>query len=191
MKNKIINGLAIVAGLFVNPVFADDATDSFFGMSIERAFIDVAGFEDEGIPFKIALGHQFSDFVGFEILYRDYGQLTDSEQLQVPDGAGGTITLNGEQKVTRKEITLYVIGYLPVTTAINLFAKAGYSGYNERTRFEFTGFPNQSAEVNDNNTFYGLGAKFNMDEDSAVRLEYEAPDEGDSYIISFGFMHLF
>lgn len=174
------------------PVLAAGDRDSFFGMSIERANVDVEGFAAKGMSIKAATGHMFSDFFGFELQYRNYADLKDVDKITIPDGNGNNIVVDRERAFARKELILYLIGNLPLTNTFDMFAKVGRASYDEKTEEEVPGLPKQTTKDQGTETFYGLGARFDMDEDSAVRLEYETPaDELDSYIVSFGFMHLF
>ncbi|MGD8570550.1 MAG: hypothetical protein PVJ39_20855 [Gammaproteobacteria bacterium] len=173
-------------------VFAAGERDTFFGMSIERANVDVEGFVDQGMSIKAASGYLFSDFVGFEIQYRNYADLKEVEKLTIPDGNGNNIVVDRERNFSRKELILYLIGNLPLTRTVDLFAKIGRARYDEKVEDEVPGLPSTTVKDQGSETFYGLGTRFDMDEDSAVRFEYETPAQNlDTYIISFGFMHLF
>jgi hypothetical protein len=124
--------------------------------------------------------------------YRNYADLKDVEKITIPDGNGNNIVVDRERTFARKELILYLIGNLPLTSNVGVFAKVGRAKYDEKTEEEVPGLPKVTTKDQGTETFYGLGARFDVDEDSAVRFEYEAPaEELSSYIVSFGFMHLF
>lgn len=95
-----------------------------------------------------------------------------------------------EQTISAREVAFYILGNLPLTNTVNIFAKVGRSRFETKAKLDIPGTPTEKVTGNDN--IYRVGARFDLDEDSAVRLEYESSnDNAGSTLISFGFMHLF
>lgn len=107
-------------------------------------------FEDENDYFQVDAGYRFTPFVGVELDYSNFGEYGGDLASAELDGWGAS-----------------VIGYLPMTEAIDLYAKAGI--FKSTVDVEVADF---SDDFDDEQVFFGLGAEFYLTRRFSVIAEY-------------------
>lgn len=112
---------------------------------------------------KAAVGWQFSPFVGVELSYNDFGQFPG------PTPAFTDFDMTG--------VSAAVIGTLPVSERLALYAKAGQVWWSTDSSFFFFG---RNAGVNESGTLsfseadvlLGVGASYELSDQLELELEY-------------------
>jgi OOP family OmpA-OmpF porin len=117
-------------------------------------------FEDEDTGFKIFSGYQFHRNFAVEANYTVFGDTEDTI-------AG----VNTEVEFDTFGISL--VGIAPIAERFDLFAKLGLAYWDAKV--QAAGF---SDDDNDTDLSYGLGARFNFNEQVSIRGEYEGIDVG-------------
>ena len=106
--------------------------------------------------YRVAAGGQFSDMLGVEFSYADYGKAS----------LGSIGPASADWKLTGFELA--GIGTFPFGDVFALTAKLGVA----QTNLKVTA-PNFSQSANSNTLAWGLGALFNINKGFAVRAQYE------------------
>ncbi len=107
-----------------------------------------------------ALGYQFNPMLGGELGYTSFGTLVNSKDNNA---------FNAKQDASAW--TASALGTFPVAEHFGLFGRLGIAGYNFSNSGTVQGVP-----VKDDNStkpFFGLGVKFSLNEDWALRAEYQ------------------
>jgi OmpA-OmpF porin, OOP family len=125
--------------------------------------------DDTGTAWRVFGGYQFNPYLGFEIGYADFGKFI---KRSVP---GTVVDFQGEAIDTVLLITM------PFTPQFSLFGKWGIFHF-EMDR-NITGVGAGKTSVDGNDTTWGLGAKYNLSRNVALRLEWQRYyDVGDASI---------
>ncbi len=130
-------------------------------------------FEANDTGYKLFASYQFSNNLGIEGGYIDFGKPDD-----VIQGLPGEIDASGWN--------LYGVGNLPLSDSVDLFAKAGIVSWDADSILD--GVLVDTADGND--LALGIGARWNMGETFGVRAEADwfDIDEADSvWMASVGF----
>jgi OmpA-OmpF porin, OOP family len=129
---------------------------------------DYDGISDNPTGFKIFGGMNFNKNLGVEVTYYDFGEAKESGVTVEADGIG--VTANG---------------YIPLTNDFSLFGKVGLLMWDVDT----------NVGVSDDGTdlLYGIGVKWDLNKQLALRAEYEVADfDGDDgSLLSVGFSFKF
>jgi len=170
--------LIIIATL--SPLLAQADTgnrNANFFLTVGRTFIEYEGEKENSAAAKVGFGYRFSDYVGTELYYIYYGQISERSDIGITD------TLKSNAAV------LNLIGYLPIGKSFDIYAKVGVSAWEWKATFPDIG----EAKEDGTDPIYTLGFSYNVDYDSTVRLEYEVSeyDVLDYAVLAFGFQHNF
>lgn len=175
MKNLMIT--ISTAMIFAFSTTAQADIDLKIGASIgsaKTAFDDptIADFDATDFGWKIFGNLMLTDNLGVEVSYLDLGA-PDDDVL-------GTIVA-----VESSAFDAFVVGAVPVTDFVDLFAKVGLVAWD--TDVIVTGFPSISDDGTD--LAYGVGAAFNLSNNLSIRGEWEAfdiEDTDDIWMLSVG-----
>lgn len=130
------------------------AADNYIGGAYGTTDADAGGFDDSD-TIKVFGGQRFGSF-GYEIGYHDFDRfdLTGS-----PTGV----------HITGSAIEVAGMGYLPLSTRVDLFGKAGLAAWDlERNSNAGTIAADDGIDLT-----YGLGIQFKPVESMSLRLEYQ------------------
>lgn len=167
MNRKLaLAGMAVIACVFGNNAHADEESGPYLGAGFGWVKDEVAWFEDSGLGFKIYGGYEFNRYFAAELAYIDAGTLKDS--------IGGF-----DLKIESSGIVAAVLGKLPLSDSFSLFAKVGYSHYEETSTVSSGSFSYSSKNEADD-PLYGIGAEFSLGERVKLRAEYEIVDIPDA-----------
>ncbi|HEX9184748.1 MAG TPA: outer membrane beta-barrel protein [Burkholderiales bacterium] len=150
--------------------------------------LDTAGIsnpvvDDSDSGFKIYGGFQFNRHLGAEVGYVDAGKATFSGSA-FPIGA-----FSGEVKVTA--ITFAAVGTLPLNESFALFARAGLAAWDAKVSANALGLGG-SADDSGTDLLIGIGARFNLNKNWGLVLEYERVDTDEPVsMTSFGVRYKF
>ncbi len=130
-------------------------------------------FEANDTGYKLFASYEFSNHLGIEAGYIDFGKPSDEFQ-----GASGEIDASGWN--------LYGVGNLPLSDGVDLFAKAGIVSWDADSVID--GILVDTSDGND--LALGFGARWNVNENLGFRAEADwfDIDEADSiWMASVGF----
>ncbi len=118
-------------------------------------------------PFRLGVGYQLNKNFGVEGSYVDFGK---SDMTASALGVGlnaGTMKASG--------FGIAAIGSLPVSDAVELFGKIGYNSIKVTTSpsAPFAALGALASSYTNNKASFGLGAKFNLSKELALRAQYE------------------
>jgi OOP family OmpA-OmpF porin len=178
--------VVVTTAVLLSPVAAAEDSGWYLGGNIgqSRATIDdekiVDGLHDQGFittsitnddrhfGYKLFGGYQFNRFLSLEGGYFDLGQFGFAANT-LPEGSyRGNIRLNGAN--------LDLLGTLPLTQRLGLFARIGVNYADARDTFSGTGFVAVSAPRSSEdaaNYKFGLGLQYAFTESLVMRLEAE------------------
>lgn len=122
-----------------------------------------ANCEDEDTTWKIFGGYQFNTYLGVELGLVDMGERPASLSGLGPASA----------KLRIFEVTL--VGTVPVGQRTSAYAKAGIFQWD--ADFELPAGGSGYADANGNDYTYGLGVKYQLTRNSALRLEWQHYDD--------------
>lgn len=112
---------------------------------------------DNGPKFEV--GYDFNKNVGIELGYTSFGRLFDTTE--------DSIRLTQKSSAT----TLSLLGTLPLNDAFAIYGRLGYARYDTNNSGSVEGVPVK--DEHGNTPFWGAGLKFNLNEQFALRLEYQ------------------
>lgn len=122
--------------------------------------------DDKGTTWKIFGGYQFNPYLGVELGLVDLGDR--------PAFVSGLGVASAKFRI----FETLLVGTLPVGQRLAFYAKAGV--YQWDADFEFNPPVAGSADANGNDYTYGLGVRFNLTRNAALRLEWQRyEDVGD------------
>jgi OOP family OmpA-OmpF porin len=122
--------------------------------------------EDEGPTWKIFGGYQFNPYLGVELGLVDLGDR--------PAFVSGLGAATAKFRI----FETLLVATLPVGDRFALYGKAGVFQWD--ADFEFNPPVAGSADANGNDYTYGLGVRFNLTRNAALRLEWQRyEDVGD------------
>jgi len=156
-----ISGPANAENWYIGASFGQsDQSDA--GDAIKTAFRLVgltATVEDTDSAWKLFVGYQANENLGFEAAYVDLGQAK---------GTGGGVT----ETVQSSGIAFSLVGTAPLSSSAGIFGKVGLFSWS--TDISATG-PVRSASASTTGTdlTYGVGAKFQFNKQVGARLEWE------------------
>lgn len=108
---------------------------------------------------KINVGYDFNKNWGVELGYTSFGTVFDSNDDSV----------NVRQK--SNAITLSVLGTVPVHEMFSIYGRLGYARYDTNSTGTIDEVPVK--DESGNSPFWGAGVKFHLNEQVALRLEYQ------------------
>jgi OmpA-OmpF porin, OOP family len=136
---------------------------------------------DTDTAWKLLGGYRFNRYFAVEASYVEWGEVTASLNLGVPPAR--------EVAASQHSYGLAAVGTLPVGERFELFGKAGFLQNEQETRRVS---PNPSTLQRDESAFhYGLGAKYAVTNNWAVRGEWEKTEKLDVEMLSIGLEYRF
>jgi len=152
------------------PAFAADDSGFYVGAGVGNFGLEIDGFDDSDIGFKVFGGYQFMKYLGAELEYIDGGTAEDF---------GLKIDVSG--------FNLSAMGILPVGEKFNLFAKLGMIFWDA----DVSGAGRGSDSGEDFS--WGVGAGYDFTDQFGARLEYQGfeIEDADGDMISLGFSWMF
>ncbi len=157
---KQMGNIALAMTVGSSIVFATNSAWAEPGFYVGGAYgqnsVNDSDFDDKNPAIKIFAGGKFNDYIGLEAAINDYGEA---------ERTGYSAELSGN--------TLAVVGFLPIMDCCELFIKGGQLWWKDKVEVLDT----FSDTLNGNESFYGVGADFNLSESKsssiALRLEME------------------
>jgi OOP family OmpA-OmpF porin len=168
-------GVLAQAGPYVGGAFGQSKLKEW--CTGETATLRFTGCDDSDTSWKLLAGYRFSRYVGVEASYIDWGEVTAS--------------LNTGARVAAKQQSygLAAVGIIPLGERFELFGKAGFLVTEQETR-RIT--PSPSTFDRDETEFhYGLGAKYALTRNWALRGEWENTDKLKVQMLSVGLEYRF
>lgn len=108
---------------------------------------------------KIEVGYDFNQNWGVELGYTSFGTLFESND--------NSLSLSQKSNA----ITLSVLGTLPINEWFGVYGRAGYARYDTNNSGVVDGVAVE--DESGNTPMWGAGAKFTINEQFALRLEYQ------------------
>lgn len=108
---------------------------------------------------KIEIGYDFNKNWGVELGYTSFGTIFDSNE--------DSLSLSQKSNA----VTLSVLGTVPINEWFGIYGRAGYARYDTNNTGEVNGVAVK--DETGNTPFWGAGVKFNINEQFALRLEYQ------------------
>jgi OOP family OmpA-OmpF porin len=177
---------------FSAPAAAQDAgwyIGAAYGMTsfdLDTTGITNPTVDDSDSGFKIYGGFQFNKHLGAEVGYVDAGKATFSGSA-IPSLGIGAFT--GDVKVTA--ITFAGVGTLPLNESFALFGKLGLAAWDAKASASVAGFAG-SADDSGTDLLYGVGARYNLNKNWGLVLEFEKVDTDEPVsMTSFGVRYKF
>lgn len=162
---QILLNFMLVGAFFLHAAKADQSLDSgiYISAGAGQNWIQSGIPEENTTLLKAAVGWQFTPVMGVELSYNDFGNFPG------PTPAYSDFDLTG--------VTAALIGSLPVSDDIALFAKAGQIWWSADSSFFFFG---RNTGINESGTLsfsesdalLGLGASYELSEQLELELEY-------------------
>jgi len=157
--------LLLFCAFFVHTVQADQNMDSGFYVSgsIGQDRIQSGIPEENTTLLRATLGWQFNPMLGVEFAYNDLGQFPG------PTPVFTDFDMTG--------VSAAVVGSLPVSEAVAVFAKAGQIWWSTDSSFFFFGRNtgiNQTGTLSfsESDAFLGLGVSYELSQQLELELEY-------------------
>jgi OmpA-OmpF porin, OOP family len=158
-----------------------------YGMSsfnVDTAGITNPSVDDSDSGFKIYGGFQFNKHFGAEIGYADFGKSAVSgSALGFPFTASAGVTA----------WTFAGVGTLPLNESFSLFGKVGLANWKVDVSANVLGASGSDSDSG-TDAFFGIGARYNLNKNWGLVLEYEqysAGDWGDATLTSLGVRYKF
>lgn len=140
----------------------------------------LANCEDTDTSWKILGGYRFNRYLAAEATYIDWGEVTATV-------LGGPQPAN--VAATQRSYGLAAVGTLPLGERFEVFGKLGLLQHDVETR-RVSPNPN-TAERDETEIHYGLGVKYALTRNWAVRGEWESTDNLKIDMLSIGVEHRF
>jgi OmpA-OmpF porin, OOP family len=169
MNRKYVLSALAVVGMLVNAdVQADDAQHSGFylGTGLGVATNKVDDFESDGIAVKLLGGYTFNQYFAVEAEYIYAGTLEDTIE-------------DVELSVKSDGVVVAALGKLPLADGFSLFAKLGYTFYDEKVKAS-RGDVSLTEKNSGEDLLYGVGADLWLGRKFQLRAEYEVVDVEDA-----------
>ncbi|HET9736298.1 MAG TPA: outer membrane beta-barrel protein [Burkholderiales bacterium] len=184
-RTKTLLAAAVPAAMLAlsAPVYAQGQSDAgwYVGAAYGQTTIDVdmtgitsPTLDDSDTGFKIYGGFQFNKHLGAEVGYVDGGKATFGGSI--PSLGVGSFT--GDISVTA--ITFAAVGTLPLNEQFALFGKVGLATWDAKASVSISGLGAGAADDSGTDLLYGIGARYNLNRNWGITLEYEAVDVEDS-----------
>jgi OmpA-OmpF porin, OOP family len=163
------------------------------GLLPPGSYINSISVQERDTGYKIFGGYQFSRYIAVEGGYFDLGHF-GFNAVTVPPG-----TLNGEMKV--RGINLDLVGTMPLTERLGVFARVGANYAETSDNFSGTGAVtvlNPNPSKRDTNVKVGLGVQYALTDALGLRGEVEryrvndaVGNKGDVDLVSLGLVYRF
>jgi len=167
MKRSYVVSALVVMGLTATAnAHADDDTGFYLGAGLGEVTDKAGEFESDGVGVKFFGGYAFSKYFAAEAEFLYAGVLKDTID-------------DVELKVESDGLIVAALGELPLGEAFSLFAKLGYTFYDEKVSAK-RGTSSASEKNSDEDLVYGAGAKLDLGRMFQLRAEYEVVDVPDA-----------
>lgn len=181
-RTKALLALILPASIlaFSVPAIAQSDVGWYVGgaYGMTKIGVDMAGVsnpvkDESDTGFKIYGGFQFNKYLGAEVGYADGGKATFSGSGIPALGIG---PFSGDVKATA--FTFAAVGTLPLNESFALTGKLGLAAWDSKASANVAGL---SGSISDSGTdlLYGVGARYNLNKNWGVTLEYEVVDVSD------------
>jgi hypothetical protein len=161
-RKYVLSMLAVVGTLLNGVVQADEQSGFYAGTGLGEVTDKAGGFEADGVAVKFFGGYSFNEYFAAEVEYIYAGTLTD--------------TVEGiDLEVESDGIVVAALGKLPLGDAFSLFAKLGYTFYDEKVTASLDGV-SISEKNSDEDLLYAVGADLRLGRKFQLRAEYEVVD---------------
>jgi len=158
----LLSALSILALAASIEARADDESGFYAGAGFGIVKDEAGEFEADGIGVKFFGGYAFSKYFATEFEYIYAGVLKDTI-----DSVDFEVESDG--------FAVAALGELPLNDAFSLFAKLGYTFYDEKVTAK-QGNLRASEKNSDEDLLYGAGAKLQLGRTFQLRGEYEVVD---------------
>lgn len=165
-RKYVLGALAIVAMSVNTDAQADEHSGFYVGTGLGEVTNDVGEFEADGVAVKLFGGYAFNRYLAAEVAHIHAGTL----EATVED-----IDLEVEPRGT----VVAALGKLPVNDAFSVFAKLGYTFYDEKVTGS-RGSLRISEKNSGDDLLYGVGADLRLGRVFQLRAEYEVVDVSDA-----------
>lgn len=167
MNRKYVLSALAMAGMLANvDVRADEHSGFYAGAGLGEVTNEAGGFEGNGVGVKFFGGYNFNRYFAVEAEYIYAGELEDTVE-----GIALEVESDG--------FVVAALGQLPFNDAFSLFAKLGYTFYDEKVRASL-GDISISEKNSDEDLLYGVGADLRLGRTFQLRAEYEVVDVSDA-----------
>ncbi|MES2822911.1 MAG: porin [Pseudomonadota bacterium] len=109
---------------------------------------------------KIEVGYDFNQNFGLELGYTSFGTIFESNDS------------SASIKQESNAITFSAIGTIPLGEWFGVYGRFGYARYDSNNTGSIAGVPVK--DETGNTPFWGAGAKVNLNEQFAIRVEYQS-----------------
>lgn len=171
MNNWKVLFISLIAIISASTATADQYTDSGLYLSggVGQNWIQSGIPEEETTVLQFAVGWQFTPNVSVEVGYKDFGKFPG------PTLAYTDFDITGASAA--------VVGHLPISSNIALFAKVGQVWWSADSSFFFfnrNGGANQSGTLNfsEEDALFGLGLSFELTNQIEMDIEYNQYEFG-------------
>jgi outer membrane immunogenic protein len=166
MNGRLITAIVLLA--LTSSALAVEESGFYTGLTLQRWAVDLDEFGDVDLDsIGILAGYRINRHLGVEATYA-IGIGDDSVRFE----ENGTI-IPVKLELDRY-IAAFVVGHLPVTDAMTVFARAGYGSVKAKATVAFNGVQASASET-DSNFAWGFGAQFDRDR-MGLRLAFDRPD---------------
>ena len=129
---------------------AEDSHNIYAGANYGYLSVDNDDFDDDDDAYTAYLGGNFTDFLGAEVSYVDFGNRGNDL---------ANVDING--------YTAALVGYLPIAESVKLYGKAGMLFWDSELDTALGNFDSDGEEV-----MFAVGTEFEINEALDLRVEY-------------------
>ena len=173
MKKIAIVLLSFSATLTSATVLAEG--DFYGSLNLVRLDID-SDFDNWGgtdTTFSVGVGYRLNENVAVELGYQDFGDVS--------------ISGNGSATIEADAIQLSVIGGLPVSENVGVYAELGFDLWDAKLSYtDVPGVGSGSDSDDGNDVYFGLGGYWSVNEKIAIHLDYQVHELDDTEIDTLG-----
>jgi OOP family OmpA-OmpF porin len=161
-RKYVLSALAMVAIFGNAAVQAEERAGFYVGMGLGVATNKVGAFDADGIAVKVSAGYTFNPYFAAEAAYIEAGTLED--------------TVDGTKIETDSDGSFVAaLGKIPLNDAFSLFAKLGYTFYDQEASASRDGLT-LSEKSSGEDPLYGVGMDLRLGRTFQLRAEYEIVD---------------
>ena len=161
MNGKVVLSALASVAMFVN-AHADEQSGFYAGAGAGVMSDRASDFDADAVGIKLFGGYSFNQYFAAEGEYIYAGTLTDTfDDLKV--------------KVDSEGFVVAALGKIPFGDAFSLFAKLGYTFYDEKVTASRESL-RFSRNNSDDDLLYGVGAELRLGRKFQLRAEYELVD---------------
>jgi len=166
-RKHILGALAIIGMAASVDAHADDGHSGIYlGAGVGEVTNEVDDFKADGVAVKFFAGYALNQYFAAEAAYIYAGTLKDTvEDVNLSVESDGFV--------------MAALGKLPLSDAFSLFAKLGYTFYNEKVQGR-RGDVSLTEKNSGDDPLYGVGADLRLGRKLQLRAEYEVVDVKDA-----------